>query len=311
MNNTIETIPGTNIPITPSNLYVNGRGGPSVWNDRMSRKVRLNKILDSERPGGPIEYPESGGVFVYHKTFPYPEKGHRDDFNVQAAQLAKRVLISWVRFFSYSPTIRAGLGFFLLPWKYKIRIVERWLREYCNIADLFLSEYYFQDRYYNAMCRELRKGIIVFLSDIGVSSETSERFALAFVTLIQYDTAYYYILVDLFSETTAEKMRDDPRGQIRHLAGLLADRDGRANMLVRFESFETLIRILLLIPRVRRSFRIAVDVMQFELLQYDEADRYHMRNKPGYKWFGMTYEQRLAKWPLEPHLYQKTEYGQP
>ncbi len=256
----------------------------------------LRKIRDH------IVYPETGGILVYYRSFLYPEKGWRHPKAVVATQYCKRVMISWIRFFSSRKVIPYYLIFLFTPWKKKVNLIEFWIQQFTDSIVLLFGPWILEEQYLSPVARELRKFIIVFLTELGVNLSIAELFADIFANFINYDMAYYYRLEDIMSETNAWKLIKQPRTEIRKLVNLIAERDNtRPHMAKRFNSFGKLLSLGLLLPKIRKAFYKAVLAIDVTNMQYDEADRYWVRHKEDYKFFGMTIEERYAKWPAEYH----------
>ena len=293
----MENIPGTPIPKTPEELFNRELKKDSIFKERRLMSP-LSKIVER------IEYPEEGGVLVYHKTFPYPEKGHRDDYVMASCQLMKRFFIIWIQFFAYKFFIPAYIVFLPYPWKYKIKIVEYWMQKILEMSTFVSNHhpYIFQDKYFTPLGRELLKGCYKFLTTIGVSSVLANKFSYMFVSFVDLDVAYRYRVQDILSETTNEKMLTG-KSEINRILQLFAQRERRPHLVKKFRQFGNLITLILWHPRIKKAYRLAIDSMDFSKMGLDEADRYHVRNMSGYDFFGMTHEERCKKWPPEEHLY--------
>lgn len=277
----------------------------SVYAESRADK-KLEKIIER------IETPESGGYFVYHVSFPFPEKGFRNVYVIRAVNLAKKALITWIRFSGSRLLIPFYLVFAILPWKTKI--LEKWLHEYANVAQYYLETYdhpnYLRLQYYSKFTRELMKLVETFLVTIGISFDTARRVTFCLISLVEYDMAYFYRVLDLFSETTSQRLLDSPRTEVLRLVSLLVKREKHLHIIPKFESFGRLISYALWLPRINKAFKTAIRAVNFSAMQFDEADRYHVRNMDGYDYFGMSYHDRLAKWPLTQHTVMEVLYDQ-
>lgn len=283
---TEKNIPGTLIPQVPKELFKR-KGSDSVFIQKMTGNGQI-KIFDH------VEYPESGGVFVYHRTFPYPEKGTRDDFMMMSIQFVKRMLINWIRFLVY----------FLTHFYSPIKVLEKFLTEfldYANLVDNLGKHYILEKRYYSAQGRELMKGTEVFLTNIGVKPSLADETSHVFTALHDSDTAYYFRLGDILSIANKQRLLENPHKEINFLIKTFAERENRPHLVAKFRMFALLLKWGLWIPRVRRAFKKAVSEMDFSKLGLDEADRYHVRNRGGYNYFGRTLEDRLKEWPYTAH----------
>ena len=308
------------IPHIPKEIFrsKHNQGRENVFDEKISQRQWLEKVIDVWRdeqgselrdadgqPKLKIETPESGGYFVHHISFPYPEEGYRNDWAVRQAQLSKRIFIQLTQFANTRYLTPAYLGLLLLPRRWKARLLEYWLNAFNNIAELFLNNYCLEPRYYSAAQRELRLGCIAFLEALGVGQAVAEQFALVFVTMLEYDTAYRWRLKDILSESSAELLLANPAKEIKRLMGILAERDStRPHLVAKFQSLARPLTLLLWLPRIKRAFREAIRAMYFRNLQFTEADRYHVRNMAGgYNFFGLTLVERDAIWPPEQHFY--------
>ena len=132
MTKTVQNLAGTYIPEVPKEIFLS-KDSDSVFVQTKIRK-KLSKIIADTHYGDNrgdictdpkhehpkewhhgVSYPESGGIFVYHLSFPYPEKGARDDMMMMSIQFAKRVLANWVKFLAYKPTILAFFPVIFFP----------------------------------------------------------------------------------------------------------------------------------------------------------------------------------------------------
>ena len=149
------------LPGIPKEIF---RGSKKKYSETVGREAvldtrrinrRLEKIIDDSRGNSGVELSERHGFLTYHQTFEHPEKGWRNDHAVRAAWYVKRYLITWFRFLSTPLLIPAYIGFLLTPWKYKIKILERWLKELASVTTLHLRQYTLLDQYYSPCPREL------------------------------------------------------------------------------------------------------------------------------------------------------------
>src|SRR3990167_9420779 len=254
----------------------------------------MEKIIDR------AEIKKGQGVFYYHKTFPYPEKGIRDKYAVRSAQLAKRVLLNELQFLTSKKLWPFHLVFLFMPRK----IIEHWLRTYLDFIGLDFYVHILEDEFYSALPAEIKNACALFLKLIGISKELADNFASVFGLFIQYDTAYWVRFEDIMSETTKEKLLKNPTKETKRLLDILAKRDpARPHLVKKAALIIKPLRLLLLIPRIRKAFYKTIESINFENLQYDEGDRYNVRNSMRYRFFGMGIKERNEKWPPEQHLW--------
>ena len=319
MAKTIQNLPGTLIPQVSKELFKN-RGGDSVFEQTKLRR-KLTKIIADTELGDDrgdictdpthkhprewhhgVSYPESGGVFVYHLSFPYPEKGTKDDTMMMSIQFVKRVLINWLKFLSYKWTLLAFSLIIFFPWKYKIKIVERFITSWLNYAGLVDNQgrhYILEKRYYSLEGRELMKGMEVFFTEIGLS--VADQLSWTITAIVDNDSAYYYRRGDIMSEASKENFLKNPSKELSRLLQIFAERESRPHMVEKFKTLALPIKLALLHPRVKKAFKKSIESMDFNNLGLDEADQYHVRTMSDYNFFGMTHTERINKWPLEQH----------
>lgn len=245
------------------------------------------------------------GYHVYHHSFDYPKKGFVNEYVIQVNNYAKAGIITWIRLLASKQLLPLYLVFLLFPRRMKIKIAERFIREIADMGLKFLDSYnhkhYLNFLYYCEISRELDKFLSLFLKNLGISELASIRFAFMFASLIEYDTAYRYPLEDLFSASSAEKLIENPRKEVTRLAKVFVQRTKKKDLPEKFLSFGRLLGWMLIIPRIKKAFIKALKKIEFTKLQLDEIDSYQARNGVAYDFYGMTKEERDAKWPLENH----------
>ena len=261
---------------------------------------RFQKIIEQNPDGTDrIEYTDDGPL-VYHKGFPYPEKGIRDNFVMISIQIVKRYLIAWINFLSSKPLLPAYFVLIFLPWKYKLKLLEEFLHSFesfANIIDIYAYHFTMEYRNYTPFGQELINGLQVFLKELGISDYISLQCSFYFASLLDTDRAYRYRIEDILSETTTEKIYNNPRKELLLLIKIWIDREGREQVFKKVESVLRIASFVLWLPKVKKAIRKAVKAVKFERMQLDEADTYHVKFLSGYKFLGMTYKERLEKWP--------------
>lgn len=254
-------------------------------------------VLDENgKPKPKIIFDEEKGWLTYYVSFDYPEKGIRDNFMMISVQIVKRNLMEWVNFFTYKWLLPAYIPFLFLP---KIKILERFMHSiesFSGIINEYAYPFIMEKKYYTPFGRELIKGLEIFFKELGVSDQRSNEFAIILVSLIDPDLAYRYRTQDVLSETTAEKLIAKPITEIKLLLNAWVEREGSEQVKDKIKRLSWL-RWCLLHPKIRKAFRKAIGSVKFENLQLDEGDQYHVKFLHGYKFFGLTFEERCEKWP--------------
>lgn len=270
--------------------------------DKRFQKIKQKNPDGTDR----IDYTERDGVLIWHESFPYPERGLRDSYMMISVQVVKRNLMAWINFLSSKYLLPAYLALAFLPWKFKVRLLERFLASFESfsfIVDNCCYHFTMEKKYYSPFGQELMTGIEVFLKELGIKDSLSEgRFlvseiATIMASLVDHDYAYRLRSEDILSETTPEKLIANPRKEIRRIISIFAERESRPHLVKKFDNVAKLLTLILLIPKVRRAFTKAIKSVEFKRMQLDEIDSFHAKFYGDYKFFGMTVEERLAKWP--------------
>ena len=227
------------------------------------------------------EYPESGGIYVYYKGLPYPRKGFPYPEAVWANDVMKRITLAIFKSIVMKETIVVLLVTALLPWKIKIKILEKFLHNYARISNWLFQQHILKLERYSNPCRSIYKVTDTFLRQVGIHSGRhlhgdylSKYIGLTIATLIEYDDAYRYRFEDLMSETTKYKLIKKPLREMRRLLDIFMKRETYENVQGNIKSIKLFATIALLHPKIRKAFRNAIRFltdeefknMQFELL---------------------------------------------
>ncbi len=243
-----------------------------------------------------MEYPEEGGQLAWFKDCPYPAKGHPFPQAIHAINGVKRYLREILRVLVHKDMALPILGFIFSGRKKRLAILTRFLQAFTEASRMMIAPYILVEKRYSPCPRELRKLIVIFLREIGVDAITADGFAEVFVSLIEYDNAYRYRLEDILSETTQEKILQNPVEEMKKLVHIMLEREPNSGMsgnVGKFNNFFKIIRILLFIPSYKKAFIKALQSIDFSKLQLDEADRYHCMLWSDYNFFGLPIETRI------------------
>ncbi len=244
------------------------------------------------------EYPPEGGIYVYYEGMPYPQKGFPFPDAVWMNDVVKRITVFFLRSMGSKDMILPALAFAILPWKWQLRTFEKFLYNFARVALwMFQSIFLKDDRYCNAG-RSLRKLVERFLIEVGIVERTAQDFAKVVATMIEYDNAYRYRFEDIMTETTRAQLISRPIREFRRLGAIFRKREKYVDMFSKLDSFIALGTVALMIPRVRRAFRTAVGSLngtEFDMMKLDDADKYHVLNRPDYDYMGKSHENRMRR----------------
>ena len=227
----------------------------------------------------------------------YPEKGFPDPLAISLANKVKRVLKEEVAFFSYKWTLIAFSTFILLPFKYKIKIIEKWLDGWSGYAVLTTDPRRMKPQYYKDFCRELLKFVDTFLKALGISEIVSERTAWIMAELAERDNAYQWRGEDLASEMSVDELIKNPRKEIMRIVEILKQREQKSQKLIKtVESFAKILCLVLYLSRFRKAWEKALQSTDFKNFQFDDIDRHQVMQFDGYNFFGIPCEARKQAW---------------
>ena len=226
----------------------------------------------------------------------YPEKGFPTPEAVSACNFAKRALISQLRFLTQKSILICLSLLLLLPFRSKIKLIERFINEFNGLSETVLTPVYLKDNYLCYLAKELQKLITIFLIKTGISEQYALAFGKNIATLIEYDTAYKYRIEDIMSETTSQKLKIAPRQEIKRLLAIFATRDINITTQAKFNTIGKILSLALLVPKIKQAFQQALNEIDFTKLQLDEADRYHVLKYDRYNFLGRTLEDRYNEY---------------
>lgn len=238
-----------------------------------------------------VEYPETGGIFIYYRGLKYPKKGFPFPEAIAANNILKRNLRSLLVILGGKDLIFPMLAFAVQPWKVKMRAVSRALSEINRIAWSTIYPYVLQDERYAAPVKEYGKFVSAFLRSIGCGYE--EEMSKIVKTLIEYDDAYRYRIEDMVSEANKYELIKTPRQEVDRLLGEYLKREKAEQVVAMVKALRLLLSVLLLHPRIRKAFRAGVEAVDFNVAGLDKADAYHVLNWLDYDFWGLPFETRM------------------
>ncbi len=220
---------------------------------------------------------EKGINFHYHSR-PYPYQGLLYPEAVEANNIMKRVLIGLARM-AVPPTPTNALT------------------QFGRLADYLYTQHYLHLRYHNTFCRELFEFIYRFLRRLGFDFELSYQTGRRGATLLEYENGYKFRVQDLFTETSKEKLMENPRKELKRLRKIYQQREKykgegiEKSFVIVFEA----LRLLLLIPLVKTAFKFALADSEFKNFQFDKIDKYWADRFDSYDFGGEPYSIRQLK----------------
>lgn len=212
-----------------------------------------------------LSFSEKEGMTSNYVSHPFPRKGLVYPEAVEANNWIKKILIGLIGSIAHPTTA---------------------LENFARIAEYSFRNHYLQRRFYNKFSRELWKLTYLFLKKLGVSSDVAYRIGKIVAHIFQFEEAYRFRLEDLFSETTKEALLTG-RKELNRLFKIYLRREKFVNVGIggldyKFGSAMKLLKFALLFPNVKRAWQFALEEMEIENLQMDNADRYYSNTYTGY-----------------------------
>ena len=233
---------------------------------------------------------KNGGMVSHFQGHPFPRKGFIYREGVMATNKMKRVTLSLIMPLA---SLKSGLKGF----------VESFIYNYTRLIDGLMMDYerppYLAYEYYSEFPKSIWNFTFLFLRKLGISFLPAYRTGRIIATIFENDDMYKSRALDIFSETTLEKLLNNPRAEIDRLVQIYAKREKfiseedneqqAGNRIVRVAK---LFKLLLLIPKVKEAFRFALKGIEFKWLQYDESEYYWCLNRADYDCLGKSFEER-------------------
>lgn len=240
------------------------------------------------------EYPEEGGMYLWYKGQPFPQKGFPFPEAIQGNDMLKRITLTMLKVVSGRELIPSLALFAVLPWRFKMKTINRAIENWVRVADWNLMGAYLEEKRYSNPARAIRKAAKNFLLVLGVPPFFAEEASKAICTVIEYDNAYRFRIQDLASETRQMRLGIRPWSEVRRIGKLYASRE-KTHAAGNVAPIFRLLSVALLHPKIRKAWKVAITHLspdEFKWLQLDNADRYHVLIRGDYNFTGRTFEER-------------------
>lgn len=240
--------------ISPDKIYKYRRKQPLSGAEVVTYMSREVKEIEGE------------GIFTYYHGVDIPRIGVSptyQDFPKAMAEVdkVKRVLREYLK----NPLI--------------IFRPEKTLESFNGFADKCLGQWYLSSDYWCPTTRAIWIFVSGFLDELGIGNRVSERIAdktaEIIATLFEYDDAYRYRLNDLMSETTKQAMIANFPKEIGRLMEIYRHRENIGGMYEKLRNIHRLLRVLCLIPRVKRAIIQGLESVDWQGWQLTESEIFH------------------------------------
>lgn len=254
-----------------------------------------------------VEYPETGGIFMYLQGLLKPRRGFPFPEAIWAVNGAKKITLILAFGLATKEMLLPGLAFMVLPWKKKLRIIEKVLSRYIEATNYIFAPYLLQDKYYMKPAMALRAWCTNFLMKLGMRPEVAAKIGLNLCVFIEYDNAYRQRLQDAMSynvdygngKVPKADILSNPRKFIQSITNTIASREPQGfteeGVIDKYHSFGKLLSFALYHPKIKRAFLEATAETDLEALYLDDIDYYHCLWYGDYDYFGRNLESRWAE----------------
>lgn len=255
-------------------------------------KKGFEQIKDEAEVGYMVESIEiNKGLYTHVMGMEYPEKGLAPAQDVFNANIVKKLIIEPARLLKYfAPSI---LVFLVLPYKFKIKVINKILTSFNIIAYRAFSPSILQDQHLTPMAQELKQWMLRFFKELDIDQDVSRDTTELLINVLNFDNAYRYRIQDLFNETTVERIKN-PRKEFKRLMLINREREAQHQVMVsnKFKLFGTLLSLIFLHPKIKKAYIKSIDGLNLIKLQPDKADWFWMCVRTGYNYFGRTDKER-------------------
>lgn len=274
----------------------------NVYENDSSPQQLLNKLGDS----WVVDRVElDGGIKMYIQGAEFPRRGLPTPEASAAINVVKGLLLEFLRLLSL-PRFWGSL----YPTRYFLNQLSG---SFNSVTRKVMSGYILKDEYLTDLTLELRAVLTTLLTNLKL--DEPEETANTLAHIVEYDGAYRFRFLDLLTETTKEELIKWPIFEVMWLRKLNAERELAPYARERISRILLGLAFLLLFPKIRKSFIMAIANSDFTKLQFDANDRYWAAFCTDYNYHGLTYEER-QQWLKDkgykiPNAHHQTKEGSP
>lgn len=220
-------------------------------------------------------------IYQWLEGAEYPIKGYPHNESVYRINVAKRLMIQGLKFFSKN--------IYALP--FTIKGLEKLLESYNEVSLKIIGEDIYVTSFLTPFSLELGKFITTFLYNIGTKESIAVDFGKIVANMFEYDNAYRFRLQDLFTASSKSDFIENPYKEISRMLKLSKERDSDS-VSQKFRYIKPLIFLAFLIPKVKKAFIKTLGLIEFKNLQLDEIDLYWVGMRTDYLYLGMEAQER-------------------
>lgn len=230
------------------------------------------------------------GWLLYYQGIPYPEKGMKSPDAGLAIAIAKKLFLGILEAASTKSIILPAIGFLFLPWKHKIKLIDRFLTRYAESVSYLMIRHFPLKVFYSPVARGVRQISHLFLKNLGFSQPAYYWLSQLVACFLIYDDMYRYRVQDIFTMANKQRLIGKPRKELLYLFNIYQKREHADPR--KLGTIKVLLSIALLIPKIKRAFTEAVRHVDIDKMKYDYGDMYHTLLKGRYDFMGWPVDYR-------------------
>ena len=242
------------------------------------------------------EYPPEGGIYVFYKNHPFPDKGMVFAEAIYCIDPAKRAIMSFVYFLKRCKLARFWLALIaIMPGRNKI--LYHAVKEFSYFWENALRKIYFDDD--SRFCKTGRAILAAGYKTTEIIAGGNEeilgigrRLTYGFCLIWEYDNAYRHRGHDVIRSLNQDLAKTDPGEALCKLLDLMISRELHS-VSEKWKMIRPLVKILTKskhIKKILSTFFINLDLNQFKM---DSADIYWAYNRADYNIDGLPLEERM------------------
>lgn len=239
------------------------------------------------------EYPEHGGILIYKSKLLFPSRGFPFPQAIQSINVAKRLFIDSVYLLTDKKLFGLYFGLLFSTFNGKVKVLNKFLSVYCRSMIQIVKATTPLRRYLIPVASELQGITETFLKELGTENQNAEMAGEILGSIINYDNAYHFRLVDLFSLMDKEKLLKNPAKELQRSIKIFVSREIAVQVTDKFKKMLFVFTILFWSKRIKNAFLRAVDQAKWSNLCYTVIDEYNVLERGDYNFLGLTYEQRI------------------
>lgn len=255
------------------------------------------RITSQERIAARVEYPPEGGIYVYYKGHPFPEKGFPHELGVACIDPAKRAIISPAHLFKKSKIACFWAAVIAISPGHN-KLLYALVDTYSSFLDNALRKIYFSDpKTFCKSGRELyRAGMVVVekLSNNDEQRAVGKRLVMAMCTIWENDNSYRHRGQDSLPTLDKKLAETNPGLALWKLFELLVGRELDAiNLGGKWKALKWPLLLVAKNKMIKNILKIFFAELNLDKIKQDDSDIYWSYHRQDYNMGGLPLLERL------------------